>query len=74
MFSVVTLSTGSYMSQVSKQRPVFGYFCYFHKMPNQIFMENVEMAGEKILDKKIFLIPWLRENCGGWGEEMKEVS
>ena len=66
------------MSQVSKQRPVFGYFCYFHKMPNQIFMENIEMTGEKKLAKKIFLIPWLRETGGGGGargeEKMKEVS
>ena len=28
-FSIVTLPNGSYISQVSKKRPVFDYFCLF---------------------------------------------
>ena len=47
VFSIATLPTGSYMSQVSKQRPFLVISDYFHKISNQILIENIEMTGQK---------------------------
>ena len=47
VFSIVTLPTGSYMSQVSKHVQSLVIFDYFHKISNQIWIEYIEMTGQK---------------------------
>ena len=71
VFLIVILPTGSYMSQVSKQRLVFGYVYLFSQnaLPDIDWKYRNDWTKRlKNIAKKIFLTPWLRENCKG---EMK---
>ena len=73
VFSIVTLPTGSYMSQVSKQCPVFGYVWLFSQriQPKLDWKyRNNRTKRLKNVAKKILLITWLRKFSNQLGDDI----